>query len=752
MFETGNTRIQIDKHNTRPTIKKESLTLGLQKLNENGTVTFIGPDGCGKTWHGLELLNKASKRKASVSTNILRLSSIENLEEALKQSENLIIFYDDIFGSRATSVSSLRRKLNSLEKLWTQMQDNNVKVIVSISSAIFYRYRNEFEECPLFNLENIVEIGQESPDDKMKILNVYFRHFDIAVVENEQHENIYSKAIFEANVQLKICKKTMALLAKTDPSIGFFQCCELFIQNRAFAHYGVEFFKGPIFFLDEELNILALSDNDLEKTVFLILVYVMLKGGSVPEDDLSIANMTAIARDFSLEDVYDNVVQDAIDLLCELYLVKTNETVQFQHKIVLETVFHIFGEMFPSRLIHSCRIDILCQYLRIDSEESSSDDSSAPVFVLSRTVWFDWINRVLLEIRLGNVTQVISHETMYDNLFAVEFVTELLISDQRQFAEKIFLAACEMDSYLVVRHLLRQILKRRSRLTTGLGLTESLVLEGLILASQVESFNVIRVILDKYHTLSLKRISKALHEACNIGNPKSVDTILQQRKDIPVSDISQALFKACRCLGRPTTKQGEHTCKVILRHRKDLHTDQVVRSFREACKRGRAGTVHVFLLEVPSLTSQQVSIGLLDAAKTTRNFKGGDTLKCVQTVLLIRDDLTMEMVTSAYVEACGTWRSELVRLFLRLRGDLSDVNVVKGLIRSANKGHCESISVIRDERPNISLSLVKEGLNESCRCGKNETCNFFLNVWPDLEKEYLHESLCESVKAGQAKQ
>ena len=477
----------------------------------------------------------------------------------------------------------------------------------------------------------------------------------------------------------------------------------------------------------------------------------MLQGGSVLEDDLSISNMAAIARDFSLQDVDYSVVQDAVDLLCEIYLVKTNETVHFQHKIVLETVFHIFGDMFPSRLIHSCRIDVLCQYLRIDSVETSSDDSSAPVFALSRTVWFDWINRVLLEIRLGNVTQVISHETMYDNFFAVEFVTELLISDQRQFAEKIFLAACEMDSYLVVRHLLRHILKRRSRLTTGLGLTESLVLEGFTLASQVESFNVIRVILDKYHTLSLKRISKALHEACNMGNPKSVDAILQQRKEIPVGDISQALFKACRCLGRPTSKQGEHTCKVILRHRKDIQTDQVVHSFQEACKRGRGGTAHVFLLEVPSLTSQHVFLGLLDAARTTRNFKGGDSLKCLKTLLLTRDDLTTEMVTSAYVEACGTWRSELVRLFLRLRGDLSDENVVKGLIMAANKGQCESISIIHDERPNISLHLVKEGLNESCRCGRNETCNFFLNLWPELEKEYLHESLCEAVRAGQDK-
>ena len=604
------------------------------------------------------------------------------------------------------------------------MQDCNVKVIVSISYVIFCRYRDEFDECRLFKSENIVEIVEESPEEKLKILNVYFRHFDIAIVENEQHENSCSKTIFEANVQLKICKKTMEMIAKTYPSIGFFQCCELFIQNRAFAHYGVEFFKDPTFFLDKELNTLALSDSELERTVFLVLVYVMLQGGSI-QDHLSIANMAAIARDFSLQDVDDSVVQDAVDLLCELYLVKTNETVQFQHKIVLQTVFHIFGEMFPSRLLHYCRIDILCQYLRIDSEESSSDDSSAPVFALSRTVWFDWINRVLLEIRLGNMTQVISHETMYENVFVVEFVMELLISDQGQFAEKIFLAACEMDSYLVVRHLLCHILKRRSRLTTGLGFTESLVFEGLILASQVESFNVIRVILDKYHTLSLKRISKALHEACNMGNPKSVDIILQQRKDIPVGEISQALFKACRCLGRPTSKQGEHTCKVILRHRKDLHTDQVVRSFREACKRGREGTAHVFLLEVPSLTSQHVFLGLQDAATTTRNFKGGDTLKCVKTLLLTRDDLTTDMVTSAYVEACGTWRSELVRLFLRFRGDLSDENVLLGLIRAANKGQCESIRVIHAERPNISLNLVEEGFNESCRCGKNETCNSF---------------------------
>ena len=236
-----------------------------------------------------------------------------------------------------------------------------------------------------------------------------------------------------------------------------------------------------------------------------------------------------------------------------------------------------------------------------------------------------------------------------------------------------------------------------------------------------------------------------------MGNSKSVDAILQQRKEIPVGDISQALFKACRCLGRPTSKQGEHTCKVILRHRKDLQTDQVVHSFQEACKRGRGGTAHVFLLEVHSLTSQHVFLGLLDAAKTTRNFKGGDTLKCVKTLLLTRDDLTTEMVTSAYVEACGTWRSELVRLFLRLRGDLSDENNVKGLIRSANKGQCVTISIIHDERPNISLNLVKEGLNESCRCGRNETCNFFLNLWPELEKEYLHESLCEAVRAGQDK-
>ena len=237
------------------------MTLGLEKLNENGTVTFIGPDGCGKTWHGLELLNKASKRKVSVSYTILRLSSIENWEEVLKQYENLIVFYDDIFRTRGTSVASLRRKLNSLENIWKQMQDNNLKVIVSINSAIFYRYRDEFEECRLFKSENIVEIVEESPEEKLKILKVYFRHFDIAMVENEQHENICSKTIFEANLQLKICKKTMAMIAKTDTSIGFFQCCELFIQNRAFAHYGLEFFKDPTFFLDEELNTLALSDS-----------------------------------------------------------------------------------------------------------------------------------------------------------------------------------------------------------------------------------------------------------------------------------------------------------------------------------------------------------------------------------------------------------------------------------------------------------------------------------------------------------
>ena len=109
------------------------------------------------------------------------------------------------------------------------------------------------------------------------------------------------------------------------------------------------------------------------------------------------------------------------------------------------------------------------------------------------------------------------------------------------------------------------------------------------------------------------------------------------------------------------------------------------------------------------------------------------------------------MVTSAYVEACGTWQSELVRIFLRLRGDLSDENILQGLIRAANKRQCESISFIHEERPNLPLTLFKEGQNESCLCGKNETCNFFLNVWPELVNKYLHDSLCEAVKAGQEK-
>ncbi|XP_041365218.1 uncharacterized protein LOC121380464 [Gigantopelta aegis] len=325
-----------------------------QVICQSGHVTLTGGPGEGKTLMSRQILLDQIQK----GYNPLVVRERRDLDY-WNPKEKTAILCDDIFGkSSLHSAADLENAKDIMDKFlahWNHEKDNNIAIqttklhVIITSRNYLLKEARVFRSShwSIFEGDRVLDLTQKnslSENEKRKILEIHLR----SITYNMQEDDMKS------------------VITITTKSIGFPECCRLFIDTHILGYFKPDpkrFFAEPLEFLVNIIENLYIEKENY-KAIFHLLI---LRNGSIKMQDISTYSVEI--RDF-LKHVEIKVpnhkdIKEAMDVLCSCFLTSDGCLVMARHPSIFDAIAYVIGCYSPSLVLKCCSLDFIYQRVRI---------------------------------------------------------------------------------------------------------------------------------------------------------------------------------------------------------------------------------------------------------------------------------------------------------------------------------------------------------------------------------------------------
>ncbi|KAL5012198.1 hypothetical protein ScPMuIL_010749 [Solemya velum] len=478
---------------------------------EGGHVHIMGVSGEGKTAIAKELLTRSPR------TPII-LREPEQWEHVDVKMGKSIVLVDDIFGQFGLDNERKRSWLRKVANMYSAVCTGEVQIITTCRENIFLSCDTELRGFELFKTNN-VHLSDSSctyalnEEERLRMLHKYIEAAEPKIIVETRDRN-QSPSM---DGQREISLGTLQKIAKMNTSLGFPQCCNVFVTNAKCFERGLHFFERPFEVLKGVVDQMSKSAEELVMFDYCMLVCVLIHGGLTKEYIERVDNVnsdarievTRIAKSCGIRSFVSLDILNAARRLRTSYLNCENETYSFKHNSMLEAVFSSFFNSRTDLLITHCDYDLL---QKLVSTENSAEKSDLYCIVPQRhhkvlcarlATEMTYMNRNRMYWRLD---RVLAHRAMSDIGFVQQFWAGLSHPLQAKIIES---TGSFRDSILCVSG-------RRSF--------------GCFVGALVSALK------SRWSADRLEReLGKALYEACAHGNYSVYDYLTSQLNMLPDS-------------------------------------------------------------------------------------------------------------------------------------------------------------------------------------------------------------------------
>ncbi|XP_048250518.1 serine/threonine-protein phosphatase 6 regulatory ankyrin repeat subunit A-like [Haliotis rufescens] len=739
---------------TQGMVKTQAHQEVMEKIDRGATwVTIKGRPGEGKS----TVAYMALRDLHSQGRQVFQVVSPDEFNEVTRTCTNPVIMLDDIFGDLEFDVAEWTKWRPSLRPI-LDLQKPDVELNGALNASTDINPEQNRKKQSLFILVGRDYVLKSSLPDlgRVKEYLTSSKHL-VQLSPTRGHEEKLNilKSIFRME-GVDFEEKVMFELSHIDCPHGFPHVCRLFAttfkQNPKVS--AKEFFASPLVFLNQTLQKLI---NNKSKGQ---LLKAMIQGdGKVSQSEL-------------YKDKYK--MHDCVSSANELvgsYLKLEDGTYMFDHPSIYDSVAFLLTEKDPVFVIENCSLSFINQRLRHGTVENQELVADIPLFCIDNLV-----QRFALEIQLGNLAYVISHQVCCDpdfidklmNILNVQYqisvntflrntdketlqsCLELLPSNKsstmvKYILEKgnITLQQMEIDEILlgVCKHATGNVLTYLTKhvkldVDATYGHSEQ---TPLMLAAETGDCNFVHQILRLHPDLNASdRYDKTvLHYLCEHGLVSAVEYVIDKGVDIDVTDQMRqtSLFLACwsghkgvvKLLldrGAAVNVDNYHTSPLdaaCLRGYKKLVPDRGDDdSMVLTCLKGMEET-ETFLLDVrrliPSLDNPFKPL----YAACTR----GHT-NIVKTLLLAGAELSGDEVCAA----CTSGNLDIVKMLFDEGGTVNMISKDGQLPLHAacESGKLDVVRVLTGKGANVSMVAPNGNttLHAACKRGSHEVLLFLL--------------------------
>ncbi|XP_046555564.1 uncharacterized protein LOC124264824 [Haliotis rubra] len=391
-----------------------------ERLEKYGHVTMSGASGEGKT--SIALMIGADLRNQGYELVFVDDVDKFELKNCDLRGKKVCLILDDIFGTvgLSTDVPHLRTMLQNLKHYLenaNSSKDNKRETHQGAESEIrvIFTTKSYNLECGVAKLNgqeyyfftgpSLLDLTkskscQYSPQERRKILQKQLRHHNI-------------------DLDLDIGE-----LCDTSESLfGFPLICTLFCEFLSFQKEPAQFFREPLFYLRQEIDMIIERRNDQSAALILMLLCEnnlnLSQVEMESENDVLEANLQATKRVAQVTSW--TVVAKAVRCYRGTFFTD-GDILGFSHPTIYDACACALFKMNPSFVLNHCSIRFLYERVRTQPVQSTAIDNHLHIIYVSDAYYDTVASRLADAVVKGNYSMSIAHpilknEQIVDKVF-----------------------------------------------------------------------------------------------------------------------------------------------------------------------------------------------------------------------------------------------------------------------------------------------------------------------------------------------
>ncbi|XP_052812730.1 uncharacterized protein LOC128240236 isoform X1 [Mya arenaria] len=401
-------------------VKFRSYEAVAETIEKHGVVVIVGNSGEGKTTAAVALL--ASRWDADEAVVLTDPSKLGFLDTRTAAS----LFVDDMFGSMYLLEQDLRSWEPKFEQMWSCASQaragKRAYIVITMRKHVYDQCVQTLAKYKLFHKDHIVEFNSKdlTSADMRQMLSYHI------LVDSQVRAEIYRNAHLHTG------------------SLGFPQCCALYVSQRRLHDMWAHFFEHPIDVLEGDLETLHRSDIH---AYFALVVMMFQPGARLYAKKLrDLQDETFLQQLQSLAEVCKVPITEKLpeQLLTSLsgqltpyvYWEKNIDCYTFSHESVMELMMSSFVKRHPQHVLETCELQFLLDYVFTEENLLKSRNQ---VFAMRISPDHFWLLSQSIDhyINYGHVVAMATHRVLRDPGFREFFFTYL---EKRGESEHIVLA------------------------------------------------------------------------------------------------------------------------------------------------------------------------------------------------------------------------------------------------------------------------------------------------------------------------
>lgn len=394
-----------------------------ETLKKEGSVFLVGRSGDGKTYSAYHILTELKKENPSYEIYIV--SKPEDMEHIPQK--NSVVFIDNIFGASSFSSVLFEKWRDCFRYMEGYVKAGHMYFISASQNHVRDECMSQLDNLPL--LAHIIDMSDEyclSVQEKEAMLTKFLHNYKVTMTEKDKQKAVHSKL-----------------------TLGFPQCCKMYVTNPEAQAHGPTFFEGSFPFLSNQIKKLKSSETDCDKHLYLVLVIGIFEKGKISferfdpfskpsESQITpevIMQVCGIERKITKDDVVS-----ASHKLCKMgYLkcIEVNALYEFSHQSIYDAVAVIFGKVYTQQIIDLCPLKFLLEHTTV------SDGSQVEKMSVITVKYEPLIKRIITELQRGEFSvlglSALQKEPFVTELFFHELFSQTVkdVLDNFPMAQKL---------------------------------------------------------------------------------------------------------------------------------------------------------------------------------------------------------------------------------------------------------------------------------------------------------------------------
>lgn len=380
-------------------------------LKQRKCVFIVGKEGTGKTATAVHLMFRHIQQK---NCFVRKLHAPQDFSSYVDPTKNQLIFIDDIFDQ--CSKHTLQGWWNVFRLIDSFLSGGSKVQIIMTSRPHKLKYalskmkynNNLLKECKVDFDSKVLDLKEKKEilQKKMKFANSVYQTEEINF-SDEQWTHISSSS----------------------PPFGFPLCAHLFACDSTCRKDGIEFFTNPKNHLLSEVRSIIEADATRRTEVLFVLILVhQIQNVSFDYKNSDICwkvlEQLQITKELQLNEEHVDQLGGTVKDHQDKFVIEFGKNrLQFSHPSVQDAVQNYFFEKYPKKAIEILPMNIL--YHKVHKE-----------YFLSLTAELQtcFMQRLRLEIKRGNMSEVCRFEQLNDSYVSNAFLKEVIV-DVKEFKD-----------------------------------------------------------------------------------------------------------------------------------------------------------------------------------------------------------------------------------------------------------------------------------------------------------------------------